>query len=130
MSGFSADGSPNGVPALTWQLCEQARSTRGEPRQAVLSAWLEHRASTIDATIGQWDLLRAVHPLAQRATALIAAGRGPYQSPDNSKRTTDALHRMRAHGIAWQPAPRQWRIADPLLAAWARDHPPVWIQHS
>lgn len=120
----------NGVPSLTWELCENARAIRAEPRQAVLAAWLERRTVSADATTAQWDLLRAVHPLAQRATALIAAGRGPYQSPDNSKRTTDALHRMRAHGIAWQPSPRKWRIADPLLAAWARDNPPLWIKHS
>jgi hypothetical protein len=33
---------------------------------------------------------------------------------------------MRDVGIAWQPAQRTWAIADPLLAAYAREHAQPW----
>ncbi len=79
-------------------------------------------------TTGQYDLLRAVHPVAQPVVAAVAAGLGAYSLPINDGRVRAALQSLRAVGVVWQPRRRDWAVADPLLAAWTRDHAPPWVR--
>jgi hypothetical protein len=44
----------------------------------------------------------------------------------SAKSANDGLGRLRDLGLAWQPEPRRWAIADPLLSAYVRAHPPAW----
>jgi hypothetical protein len=61
-------------------------------------------------------------PLPSEQAIKVARGIQPPYTPSNS------LARLRELGIAWQPQPRTWALADPLLAAWTRDHAPPWAQ--
>jgi hypothetical protein len=115
-----------GVPALTWQVIDLAPSGERRPRTAAAAGWEQLRSIASLSTAREWDLLRRVHPLAQWAVAAVASGLGPHAVAANSKSINDALRRLRELGIAWQPGPRRWLLADPLLAAWACDHAPPW----
>jgi hypothetical protein len=116
----------DGVPALTWEIRELASNERSHEDRA-LTGWRRLRRATELCTARQWDSLRRVHPLAQSIVAALASDLRPHAVEANSKSVNDALRRLRDLGMAWQPEPRQWRLADPLLAAWARDHPPAWV---
>jgi hypothetical protein len=117
-----------GVPALAWQIVELAQ--RGATSQErARDGWLKLRAATAPSVARQWDTLRRVHPLAQAVVAAIASGLGPHAVDANSKSITDALRRLRDLGMAWQPLPRSWRLADPLLVEWAHHHRPPWVRH-
>lgn len=117
-----------GVPALTWRIIDLAPS-RGEDEQTrALAGWRRLRAMTASLTAREWDLLRRVHPSAQPVVAAISVGLGPHAVAANPKSVNDALARVRELGLAWQPQPRTWALADPLLAAWVRDHAPPWVR--
>jgi hypothetical protein len=117
-----------GVPSLAWRVVELA--SRGEtPEERARDGWVKLRSATALSVARQWDMLRRVHPLAQAVVAAIACGLGPHAVDANSKSITDALRRLRDLGMAWQPLPRTWRLADPFLTEWARHHAPPWIRH-
>ncbi len=118
-----------GVPALTWRIIDLAPS-RGEDDQArALAGWRRLRETSASLTAREWDLLRRVHPSAQPVVAAISVGLRPHAVAANPKSVNDVLARLRELGLAWQPQPRTWALADPLLAAWARDHAPPWARH-
>jgi hypothetical protein len=118
----------DGVPALTWRIVDLA-PTRGEDEQTrALAGWRALRNTTASLTAREWDLLRRVHPSAQSVVAAISVGLRPHVVAANPKSVNDALARLRELGLAWQPQPRTWALADPLLAAWARDHAPPWAR--
>lgn len=79
---------------------------------------------TATAARQQWDLLRRAHPSAQTIVSAVSLDLKPHSLPLASKTVDDALNRLRDVGLAWQPAERSWAIADPLLAAYAREHAP------
>ena len=114
-----------GVPALTWQTVAMAPSDGENPARA-LSGWETLRRATAVSVRREWDLLRRVHPAAQTIVGAISFGLRPHNAPAASKTVDDALNRLRDVGMAWQPAERTWAIADPLLSAYARDHPQPW----
>jgi hypothetical protein len=117
-----------GVPALTWRIMDLAPS-RGEDDQArALAGWRALRKTTASLTAREWDLLRRVHSAAQPVVAAMSVGLRPHAIPANPKSVNDALARLRGLGIVWQPQSRTWALADPLLAAWTRDHAPPWAQ--
>ncbi|HEX7292864.1 MAG TPA: hypothetical protein VF250_17210 [Conexibacter sp.] len=117
-----------GVPGLAWRTVELFN--RGETvEERARDGWRALRTATLPSVSRAWDLLRRVHPLAQPVVAAIASGLGPHAVDANSKSVNDALVRLRDLGMVWQPAPRAWSLADPLLAAWTRDFPPSWIRH-
>lgn len=116
-----------GVPWLTWQIVDSASASNGDHRAQALAGWAAIRATTEPATVRQWDLLRRLHPQAQTVIAALASGLKPHSIAANSKSVSDALRRLNGAGLAWQPEPRRWAGADPLLASWAREHPPPWI---
>ena len=117
-----------GVPALTWRAVDLA-DVDLDPPAAALIGWRKLRRLCEPATARQWDSLRRVHPLAQTVVAVIADGLRPGGTiAANSKSIGDATRTMRGLGIAWQPEPRRWAIADPLLSAYARDHAPPWVE--
>jgi hypothetical protein len=114
-----------GVPALTWQAIAMAPSEGENPARA-LSGWEALRRATAVSVRREWDLLRRVHPAAQTIVGAISLGLKPHNAPAASKTIDDALNRLRDVGMAWQPAERTWAIADPLLSAYAREHPQPW----
>jgi hypothetical protein len=114
-----------GVPALTWQAIAMAPSEGENPARA-LSGWEALRRATAVSVRREWDLLRRVHPAAQTIVGAISLGLKPHSAPAASKTVDDALNRLRDVGMAWQPAERTWAIADPLLSAYAREHPQPW----
>jgi hypothetical protein len=117
-----------GVPALTWRIIDLAPS-RGEDDQArALAGWRALRKTTASLTAREWDLLRRVHSAAQPVVAAMSVGLRPHAIPANPKSVNDALARLRGLGIVWQPQSRTWALADPLLAAWTRDHAPPWAR--
>lgn len=117
-----------GVPALTWRIIELA-PPRGENDQTrALAGWRRLQKTTASLTAREWDLLRRVHPSAQPVVAAISIGLGPHAITANPKTVNDALARLRELGLAWQPQPRTWTLADPLLAAWTHDHAPPWAR--
>jgi hypothetical protein len=86
------------------------------------------RLRRIDATCvrQQWDQLRRIHPAAQMLVAATSVDIRPHSVPAASKTVDDGLNRLRDVGVAWQPQERTWAVADPLLAAFAREHVPPW----
>jgi hypothetical protein len=117
-----------GVPGLAWRIVDL--DARGETiEERARAGWRQLRHLTAPSVAQQWDLLRRVHPLAQPVVAAVAAGLSPHAVPANSKSVNDALRRLQCVGLAWQPAPRSWQVADPLLVAWACDRPPSWVRH-
>lgn len=115
-----------GVPSLTWQTTEMAPRDFDSPAAAAAAGWSALRRANETSVSQSWDLLRRVHPAAQRVTAAIALGIKPHATHLAAKSVGDALNRMRDVGVAWQPAERTWALADPLLGAFARDIVPVW----
>ena len=118
-----------GVPALTWRVVDLAPSTGEDEHARALAGWRLLQRMTAITTARQWDLLRRVHPLAQSVVGAMSVGLRPHTVPANSKSVNDALGRLRELGLAWQPEPRRWALADPLLEAWVRDHAPSWTLH-
>jgi hypothetical protein len=116
----------HGVPALTWRTVELAPPDP-HAATAALAGWRTLRRLTEPETARQWDTLRRVHPLAQTIVAVTANGLRPHSIAANDKSINDGLQVMRALGLAWQPKPRSWEIADPLLIAYARDHAQPWV---
>lgn len=117
-----------GVPTLTWRIIDLTPS-RGEDDQArALAGWQRLRETTASLTAREWDLLRRAHSSAQPVVAAISVGLRPHAVAANPKSVNDALARLRELGLAWQPRARTWTLADPLLAAWARDHAPPWAR--
>ena len=114
-----------GVPDLTWQAIAMAPNEGENPARA-LSGWEALRHATAVSVRREWDLLRRVHPAAQTIVGAISIGLKPHNAPAASKTIDDALNRLRDVGMAWQPAERTWAIADPLLSAYAREHPQPW----
>lgn len=119
----------SGVPAYLWSVVDLTVQGN-EPDEALqaLGAWRRLRALTEAHTARQFDALRAVHPIAQPVVAAIAAGLGAYSLPLNDGRVRPALTKLRDIGAVWQPRDRDWAVADPLLAAWSREHAPPWMR--
>ncbi|MCP9491979.1 MAG: hypothetical protein MSC31_19200 [Solirubrobacteraceae bacterium MAG38_C4-C5] len=118
-----------GVPAYVWSVVDLTGHVdeADEPLRTV-AAWRRLQGLTEAHTARQFDALRAVHPIAQPVIAAIAAGLGAYSLPLNDGRIRPALTKLREVGAVWQPRDRDWAVADPLLAAWSRDHAPPWIR--
>ncbi len=114
-----------GVPALTWQVVALA-SSDGDNAARAVGGWQALRRANAASVRQEWDLLRRVHPAAQTLVAAISLDLKPHSIPAASKTVDDGLNRLRDVGLAWQPAERTWAIADPLLAAFAREHAPPW----
>jgi hypothetical protein len=117
-----------GVPALTWRIVDLAPARGEDDQTRALAGWRHLRAMTASLTAREWDLLRRIHPSAQPVVAAISVGLRPHAITANPKSVNDALARLRELGLAWQPQPRKWALADPLLAAWTRDHKPPWAR--
>lgn len=118
-----------GVPFFTWRIIELAPLEGEDEHTRALAGWRRLRRLTSAQTAREWDLLRRVHPVAQSVVAAISVALRPHTVTANPKSVNDALVRLREVGITWQPEPRRWALADPLLAAWARDYAPPWAAH-
>lgn len=119
----------NGVPALVWRIIELSSIVDGEDGSTqAFSGWRRLRQITDAPTARVWDLLRRIHPLAQTIVAALAVGLRPHAVEANPKLINDVLIRLRDLGLVWQPEPRRWALADPLLTAWVQDNPPPWAE--
>jgi len=116
-----------GVPALTWQVIDLA-GHEGDPAARTVEGWQRLRHENATAVRQQWDALRRLHPAAQTLVSSISLGLPPHSAPAASKTVDDGLNRLRDVGLTWQPRPRTWAIADPLLASFAREHTPPWAR--
>lgn len=116
----------DGVQALAWQVVELAYGApQGDPADRAQDGWQQLRRFTEPVTRRQWDTLRRLHSAAQPAAAALALDRPPHSLPLAAKSIRDALFALRGAGIAWQPEPRTWKLADPLLAEWITRNPPI-----
>lgn len=116
----------DGVPVLTWQIVELAYSApEGDPAIRAQHGWQQLRTTTEPIARREWDAIRHLHSAAQAAAAALALDRPPHSLPLAAKSIRDALLALRDAGIAWQPEPRTWKLADPLLAEWITRSPPV-----
>jgi hypothetical protein len=116
----------DGVPALTWQVTKLAYlAPEGDAALRARYGWHQLQLITEPVTRRQWDVLRQLHSAAQPAAAALALDRAPHSLPIARKSVRDALHALRGAGIAFQPEPRTWHLADPLLAAWIARNPPI-----
>jgi hypothetical protein len=117
----------DGAPAYVWRTVDTATKT-GRQGTPALAAWHQLRESAEPSTAQQFRLLASVHRAAPTVVCAIASGIGSYELPLNPKSINDALTRMRARGQVFPPEKQRWAISDPLLAAWAREHAPVWVR--
>jgi hypothetical protein len=115
----------DGVPSLTWQTVALAAG-EGDVAARAVEGWQALRRANATSVRQQWDELRRLHPAAQTLVTAISLGIRPHGIPAASKTVDDGLNRLRDVGLAWQPEERRWVIADPLLAAFAREHAPPW----
>jgi hypothetical protein len=116
-----------GVPSLMWEIVAQA-GEEGDVAARAMEGWQRIRRANATSVRQQWDELRRLHPAAQALVAAISLGIRPHGIQAASKTVDDGLNRLRDVGVAWQPEDRTWAIADPLLAAYAREHAPPWAQ--
>lgn len=105
-----------------------AAAARGGQEERALAGWRRLRELTAPQHAAQFELLGSAHRLAPTLVATIATGVAPYGLPANDKSVRDALERLRSRGVVWAPHERAWAVADPLLAAWAREHAPSWVE--
>jgi hypothetical protein len=117
-----------GIPALAWSIVKLAPVQPDFLPTRAFEGWQELRRLTAPITAHQWELLRRVHPLAQPIIAAMSVGMRPHSIGANSKSVNEGLKRLREVGLAWRTERRYWALADPLLAAWARDHAAPWAQ--
>jgi hypothetical protein len=117
-----------GAPACVWSVVDLAADTGGDEPHRTLEAWRRLRALTAAQCARQFDLLRAVHPVAQPVLAAVSCGLGAYSLPLNDGRVRAALNNLRAVGAVWHRRDQRWAVADPLLAAWSREHAPPWVR--
>jgi len=117
-----------GVPDLVWRTLELTPPPAGDPAAAAIEGWGRLQNAAAAPLASEWGLLRRVHPHAQTVAAALAFDLAPTSSVANSRSAADALARLRAMGVTWQPQPRTWALTDPLLAAWIRNHPPPWVR--
>ena len=118
-----------GAPAILWRILDLVRQVPAE--SAPLSTqWAWDRIEDLNQPVvaQQFELLGGAHRLAPTVVAALAHGVGPYEAPSNPKSVRDALSALRARGIVWSPEKGRWRIADPLLASWARSHSSSWVR--
>lgn len=114
-----------GVPDLVWQTVRLAPRDR-EPKAAAAAAWTSLREANAASLAAYWSALRRVHPQAQLVVGALAFDHPPTTVATNPRSAADALERLKLLGAVWQPRPRRWALADPLLASWLRQHGPPW----
>jgi hypothetical protein len=115
----------DGVPSLIWRIVDLAPSG-GDHATRAFGGWQRLQQITQPVVAQVWELLRRVHPTSNELITAMSLGLAPHSVRAADKSVTDGLGRLRDLGLAWQPAPRRWAVSDPLLAAFARTHPPAW----
>jgi hypothetical protein len=115
-----------GAPAILWRVLD-AITGGDHDQQSAQSAWERLVNANAPMAAQQFELSGGVHRVAPTVVAALSRGLGPYETPLNPKSVRDALNRLRQRGIVWSPEKGRWRIADPLLSAWARTHAPSWV---
>ncbi len=117
-----------GSPAYVWRIVDAASEATGQHRDRAAAAWRQLQLAAEPTIAQHFTLVGSVHRAAPTVLCALALSVGPYELPLNPKSINDALTRMRARGQVFSPEKQRWVIADPLLAAWAGDHAPVWVR--
>lgn len=115
----------DGVPSLIWRIVDLGPPGTDQATRA-FGGWQQLQHITQPVLAQQWELLRRVHSTSNELITAMSLGLAPHSIRAADKSVTDGLNRLRDIGLAWQPAPRRWAVSDPLLAAYARTHPPAW----
>lgn len=115
----------DGVPSLIWRIVDLAPPGADQTTRA-FAGWQRLQHITQPVVAQQWELLRRVHSTSNELVMAMSLGLAPHSIRAADKSVTDGLGRLRDLGLAWQPEPRRWAVADPLLAAFARTHPAAW----
>jgi hypothetical protein len=110
-----------GLPRLAARLVDRTEQVLREPQVAepVQTAWhslLDDDASSLRLTV---RLIAELHRAALPVCRALAAGHAPY-SAARAAEVTRALRLLHVRGVCESPAPRQWRLANPVFAAWLR----------
>lgn len=81
------------------------------------TAWRQAMQRSLPRAYDILALAREIHPYEPTLLLAIAEARQPYKAMPGapSARVALALRKMRSLDILEQPAPRAWRIADPLI---------------
>lgn len=114
----------SGVPAYVWAIVDRV-AAEPAPVQQVWNRYRDERSSQVTRHA---ETLGAIHPIALPVAASVATGLGAYALPLNDGRVRAALQSLQSAGAVWQPAPRSWGVADPLLASWLRENAPPWVR--
>jgi hypothetical protein len=108
-----------GLPGLADRLAERAVSelTASPQVDPVEAAWrgLLHDERSRCRLMAR--LIADLHRAALPVCRALASGGAPYGAA-RSTEVTRALRLVYARGLCESPAPRTWRLTDPLLAAW------------
>lgn len=110
-----------GLPRLADRLAaraehEMSASPAADPAEAAWAGLLEAERSALRVTT---RLVGDLHRVALPVCRALAKGQAPY-SVARSTEVTRALRVLYIRGLCESPAPRTWRLTDPLLAAWLR----------
>ena len=110
-----------GLPRLADRLAARAEqemrtSPAADPAEAAWAALLDAERPALRVTT---RLVADLHRAALPVCRALAKGRAPY-SVARSTEVTRALRVLHLRGLCESPAPRTWRLTDPLLAAWLK----------
>jgi hypothetical protein len=110
-----------GLPRVAARLVDRTEQLLPDPGVAdpVQRAWrslLDDDASSLRLTV---RLIAELHRAALPVCRALAAGHAPY-SAARAAEVTRALRLLHVRGVCESPAPRQWRLANPIFAAWLR----------
>jgi hypothetical protein len=120
------DGMVDGSVLIASRLAELTileSSANTHHETAANRAWtrlMELSAGQLRQTV---RALRSVDRLALPVAIAIANGRPPYGVDRHASGPNRALRGLRSAGFVVQHKPREWRLTDPLLAAWLRAKP-------
>jgi hypothetical protein len=114
-----SEGLPRVADRLARRVDEETgESTAGELAEAAWRGLLEAEGSTFRMTA---RLIADLHRVALPVCRALAKGEAPYRVA-RSTEVTRALRRLHVRGLCESPAPRSWRLTDPLLAGWLRSN--------
>jgi hypothetical protein len=117
----------DGQAQTTAQVLWRATGADSGSSWAARKVWQQLEAGSAERVRDQLALLRAVAPHAPALLGAIAVGRGPYitlHDDADPKQIKRSLDQLAYHGVIYQPQPRTWVLAEPLLrdayAEWNR----------
>ena len=109
----------DGHPATTLgALASQVLRPADDPQ----ALWSEFVALQVGLTARSMQHARSLHRLGGELLERIARGEGPYQERLGlpAKDILKVVDRLHHAGLIWQPAPRRWKVTNPVVAVHLR----------